>query len=91
MTTKDGVANVSVDEGKALATVEALAKKADGREVVLVVKPEGVKGMNANVSLPGSVVLALKDKKVNLEIVAGGVEYSIPHDAIDTFKYRKRF
>lgn len=89
VTTKDGVANVSVDEGKALATVEALAKKADGREVVLVVKPEGVKGMNANVSLPGSVVLALKDKKVNLEIVAGGVEYSIPHDAIDLSNIEK--
>lgn len=89
VTTKDGVANVSVDEGKALATVEALAKKADGREVVLVVKPEGVKGMNANVSLPGSVVLALKDKKVNLQIVAGKVEYSIPYDAIDTSNIEK--
>ena len=90
VTKKDGVTTVEVKEDKALATIEAIAKKADGKEAVLVVKAEKVDGINTVVSLPGSVILALKENKVNLEVVSDGIEYSIPFNAISTVNIDKK-
>lgn len=84
VTKKDGVATVEVEEDKVLATVEAMAKKAEGRDAVLIVEAKDVEDMNAVVSLPGSVALELEDKKVNVEIVTKEIEYNVPYNAINT-------
>lgn len=81
--TVDGVVKAEVKEDKAVAATEALRKEAGkDREAVLVVKLDGVKGTNIEVSLSEKVFTTLSKERVDLHIITKDVEYIVPSDAL---------